>query len=297
MRWLPLTSILVACTPTDPRPSIAIDDGPPPSSTETASTEPARTEPVPAPAPAPKLASNCDPRTLVAARRAIATAIQKGVDAGVFADCHPEQIVCESERRPLVRSHSCQLFAYSAEQRWEIIIIPKPGTGVPTQLEIWFDESGTEAGRVDISGSTFGVLDGVLLEGHGEYASHTHGGEPARIGGASFTVENQRDQPIELELTGTRWLTAHSCELPRDERARPKPAGLALEDGLVDGSTMKATIPAHTTTSVSIGHPMQAAYMAYCDRFATAATFEIDGQAIEVIAEHHVVRREPLRRP
>ena len=278
--------LLVACAPTESMPE-----------PESISVEPVRTEAAPlAAAPAPELVSTCDPRAVAAARTAIATAIAKGVDAAMLADCDAEQIACATERAPLEHGTSCRMVAYASDARWEISIIPRPATGAPTQIEIWTDETGSEAGRVEISGCTFGVLEGVIVEGRGEYASHTHGGPPAQIGGASFVVENHRDRSIELKLTGTRWLTAHSCELPRAEQARPKPAGLALEDELIDGE-MTVMIPAATTRTVSIGHHVQAAYMAYCDRFATAALFELDDEKLEVIAEHSVIRREPLRRP
>jgi hypothetical protein len=289
MRWLSVALVL-ACTPTETQP---VPDPEPKPAPEQAAPTP---DPEPTPESPPEVPAGCDARAVEAARTAIATAIANGVDGSMLADCDPEQVVCATERRPLEPTQSCQLLAHHEAERWAILIVPRPATGAPTQLEIWVDESGKEAGRVNISGSTFGVIEGVTIEGHGEYASHTHGGAPARIGGASFVVINRRDQAVELKITGTRWLVAHSCELPRDERARPKPAGLAFDDGLIDG-TMTLKIPAGATKTVRIGHQVQDAYMAWCDRFATAAQFELAGQALEVIAEHHVVRREPLRRP
>ncbi|MCA9659853.1 MAG: hypothetical protein KC486_16030, partial [Myxococcales bacterium] len=100
---------------------------------------------------------------------------------------------------------------------------------------------------------------------------------------------------VELELRRVRWLVAGQCEIPREERATPKPAGIAREDGVIDGM-MALTIPAGASTTIEIGHEVQSAYMAYCDRFATAAVFAVDGAEVEVIAEHRVVRRTPLRR-
>jgi hypothetical protein len=287
VRWLqlvpfvPFVPFVIACAPTESMPDRA--PNPTPEKTPTAAPQP---EPVPESAPI-QVAPGCDATTIAAAHTALATAIAKHVDASVLADCQPEQIICETERRPLERTQSCQMFAYQGNERWEIVILPRPTTGAPTQIEVWVDQAGSEAGRVDISGSTLAVVEGVIIEGHGA---------PARIGGATFMVENRRDQAVDLKLTGTRWLVDHSCELPRTEQARPKPAGLALEDGLVDGK-MTVTIPAGASTTVSLGHAVQDAYMAYCDRFATAASFEIGGDTVEVIAEHHVIRREPLRRP
>jgi hypothetical protein len=240
VRWLILV-VLVGCAPTESMSESAPSPAP---------KQPVKPAVVVEQPPASDAAPACDARAVAAARAAVEAAIGSGVDANLLADCEPEQIVCEAERRPLERGRSCVLV----------------------------------------------VVDGVTIEGHGEYASHTHGGAPARIGGATFIVENHRATAIDLKLTGTRWLVDHSCELPRTERAKPKPAGLARGEDLVDGE-MTVTIPAGAIETVSLGHQVQDAYMAHCDRFATAARFVIDGQAIEVIAEHHVVRREPLRHP
>lgn len=308
MRWaLFLLSLSIACASAEPpapamaepKPSqepAALSEPATPESAEPAAPEAAGpTKTVVAPAPAPDTSTpTCGETTIAAARTALAAAVENGVSARHLASCRPEDVACKPERAPIEATDTCQLVAHPAEARWEIVIVPKPATGAPTDLEIWVDTAGKSPGNVRIDGSTFGVADGVRIQGHGLYRSHTHGGEPARIGGASFEVENRRDTPIELRLVGTRWLTAFSCELPREVRARPKPAGIAIEPDLVDGK-MTVRIPAETTKTVELGHEAQSAYMAWCDRFATAATFEIDGKELEVIAEHRVVRREPLR--
>ena len=291
MRWLPLALMMVGCAPTESTPEPAPNPAP---EQPVSLAEPQLASER---APASDVVTACDARAIAAARTAVAAAIGQGVDESLLADCEPEQIVCEAERRPLERGRSCVLVGYGSNDRWEIVGIPRPATGAPTRFEVWVDSTGQEPGRVNISGSTFGVVDGVVIEGHGEYASHTHGGAPAWIGGATFTVENHRATAIDLKLTGTRWLVDRSCELPRTERARPKPAGLARGEDLVDGKAMTVTIPAGAIETVSLGHQVQEAYMVHCDRFATAARFVIDGRTIEVIAEHHVVRREPLRNP
>lgn len=288
----------IGCAPTEPMPEPAPSPDQDPTQSQdpvavTEAAEPPIAEPPIASGPLPEDSPVCDARAIAGARKALEAAIANGVDAAFLAGCEPEQIVCEAE---LERSPSCRMIARGGEDHWQIVIIPQPATGAPTRIEIWTAADGQEASRVQVSGSTFGLVEGVTIEGFGRYKSHTHGGAPARIGGAEFTVENHRDQPIELKLLGTRWLTAHSCEVPRTERSRPKPAGLAIEPDLVDGK-MTVTIPSRTNTTVSLGHEAQEAYMAYCDRFATAARFEIGGKAVEVIAEHRVIRRQPLRDP
>ncbi len=219
----------------------------------------------------------------------------KGVRPAFLADCRPEAAICPLERTPIEDANACQILVFGDVSRLEVIIVPRPASGAPTQMEIWIDESGRAAGRVKISGSTWGVVDGVTIKGRGEYRSHMHGGPPAWIGGATFEVENLREQPIRLKLTGIRWLRAYDCELPRQEKARPKPAGLGFADENIDGA-MTIVIPARSRRTVSIGHEAQEAYMVSCDRFATAARFSVEGEVVEVIGEHRVIRRSPLRR-
>jgi hypothetical protein len=301
VRWaLLLVSLSIACASAEaPAPAVAEPkesrEPAEPAAAPPASPEPAAPAEVAAPPVSDTSTPACGETTLAAARTALATAVENGVDARHLADCRPEDVACTPERAPIEATDACQLVAHPAEARWEIVIVPKPATGAPTRLEIWVDTAGEQPGNVRIDGSTWGVVDGVRIRGEGLYKSHTHGGEAARIGGASFEVENRRSEPVRLKLVGTRWLVAYSCELPREERARPKPAGIAIEPDLIEGKTT-VEIPAETTKTVELGHEVQSAYMAYCDRFATAAKFEIDGRTVEVIAEHRVVRREPLRR-
>lgn len=244
---------------------------------------------------AAQASKDCTGAAIVAARTALKTAQAKGVKPAFLADCRSETATCPFERAPIEDANACQIFVFGDVSRLEVVIVPRPASGAPTQLEIWIDESGRVAGRVRISGSTWGVVDGVTIKGRGEYRAHTHGGPPAWIGGATFEVENLREQPITLTLTGTRWLRAYECELPRQEKAQPKPAGLALVDENIDGA-MTVVIPAHSRKTVSIGHELQEAYMVSCDRFATAARFSVEGEVVEVIGEHRVIRRSPLRR-
>lgn len=148
--------------------------------------------------------------------------------------------------------------------------------------------------RTRVAGSTVGVVEGVRIQGRGELAIHTHGGDAAQIAGASFEVVNEREVPVTIELVGARWLTGVSCEPPREERAPLKLAGMALRPGLVEGATT-VEIPARSTGTIGVGHEAREAYQGWCERFATAVTFAVGGQRIEVIAEHEVQREEPLR--
>ncbi|MCX4243487.1 hypothetical protein [Paraliomyxa miuraensis] len=307
MRALLLVLVLARCVSTEPPPRLApsatkedleveaanVPDTAPievaPVAGEPVAGEP--DEPIVLESPLPD--RPCEPVAIAAARAALTAATEHGVRARELVDCKPEAIVCPAARGPRAASATCQLLAHDDGGDWEIEIVPRPATGVPTGLTAWVDETG-EVGRVDVEGSTWGVVDGVRIQGRGLYESHTHGGEAARIAGARFEVVNERDAPVTMTVLATRWLTANSCELPREVRARPRPQGIAIEPDLIDGS-MSVEIPAGTTQTVDLGHEGQAAYMAWCDRFATAATFELDGKRVEVIAEHRVIRRQPLR--
>ncbi len=264
--------------PVDRDPAIEVRDG-------SKAAEPAGTQVLEA----------CSDAAIAAARRALKTAETKGVKAAHIADCRPEAATCPFEQVPIEGASACQIQVFGDLSDRRVVIVPRPATGAPTQMEIWIDEPGGLAGRVRISGSTWGVVDGVTIKGRGEYRSHLHGGPPASIGGATFEVENLREQAIRLTLKGTRWLRAYDCELPRQEKARPKPAGLAFADETIDG-VMTVVIPARSRRTVAIGHAVQEAYMVSCDRFATAARFSVEGESVEVIGEHRVIRRTPLRR-
>ncbi len=301
MRWpVSLLSALLACAAAEPSPSAGPSKPVERPAAESVEAAPApapaqEVEAAPAPAPEPVPAAPvCDATAIEAARTVLAVAPKHGANARHLADCRPEQVVCEAERRPLLATDACQIFAYQRDARWEIIVVPRPATGAPTSLESGVDETGKEAVRPRVHGSTWGVVDGVRIEGKGAYASHDHGGDPAKSYVARCEVENQRDEPVTLGLLGTRWLSDSSCGPPRKESARLEPAGIAIDPAPVSGKET-VEIPAKSSHTVTLGHEARNAYNAHCNRFATAARFEVDGERVEVIAEHRVVRREPKR--
>lgn len=285
---------LLACATPEPKAS-----PPPPEAPVAEAAAPVAAEPsVGGPAVTNGLSEEtleCGETAVSAARAALAAAISEGVAREHLEGCAPEGVRCEEERAPLRADERCQVVAYRRGDRWEIMVRPQPAADAPTRVEVWVDVDGALPGRVSVAGSTWGVVGDVRIEGLERRKSHTHGGPPARIGGAGFHVDNRGEAAVELELRRVRWLVAGQCELPREERATPKPAGIAREDGVIDGM-MALTIPAGASTTIEIGHEVQSAYMAYCDRFATAAVFAVDGAEVEVIAEHRVIRRTPLRR-
>ncbi|MCX4247417.1 hypothetical protein [Paraliomyxa miuraensis] len=217
---------------------------------------------------------------------------EHGVRADHVADCQPEQATCPAEYGPLAAGDACQIIAHRRDGWWDVDIVPRPTMGAPTRIEATTRVAGT-VDRVNVGGSTWAVIDGVRIEGRGEHAWHTHGGDAARIGSAELEVTNDRNDPVTLRLVYARWLTAFSCELPREERSRPKVAGMAVGSELVEGA-MTAEIPARATRTVTVGHEAQEAYSASCERFATAVTLDMDGERVEVIAEHEVMREEEL---
>ena len=296
-RYVFAVIVFVACSRGEPEPQPPSTPAP---ARATSSLEESPSTPAPARATssseavAPQREAGCEAAGVTAARTALEVAAERGVDGDMLDDCRPEKVACDSERGAIERGESCQIAAFRNDARWNVVVLPRPATGAPLELEVWVDEDGYEPGNVRITGSTWGVLEGVQINGRGKRTSHTHGGDPAWIGEASFVVDNRRDEPLDLFLVATRWLVDASCEVPYRERAQPRPAGIENEQGLIDG-TMTITIAAQTVQTIRIGHEVQPAYMASCDRFATAAVFELDGEAVEVIAEHRVTRRQPLR--
>jgi hypothetical protein len=147
-------------------------------------------------------------------------------------------------------------------------------------------------------GSTSAVsADGrVSILGRGEYAVHDHGGPPAHIGSASFEVHNQRERPLRVSVRDIEWLVGSGCNPPRAVAAHPALGELRLGRG-GQGVGASVTVPTKSKVDIEVGYAWQEAYMTFCDRFATRVIFDVEGEAIPALAEHHVVRRTPLSRP
>lgn len=275
-------AVLPACARSEPAPSEAE-----PTAVDRAIVEaPGR--------PPSSSASTCSDEARSAAARAIEL-FRAAAPAEALASCDPTVMRCDPDApdwNPTADPARCSLFTFASGEAWHVLALSPAIADAPTRLEVSL-YPGVDEPRVDVAGSTWASVGDVHVRGEQGYAMHTHGGDPAWIGGARFTVHNLGDAPVAIEVTGVRWLESNDCGLPREPRATPEPAGLAIDDGLIDGA-MRVEIPARTTQAVALGHQAQSAYMAWCDRFATAATFEIRGQRIEVIAEHEVTRMEPL---
>ncbi len=161
------------------------------------------------------------------------------------------------------------------------------GTDAIRYLDAWVDDTVVFAQRPEIHATSASrvVVDGkpVVIAGEADHRRHEHGGEAAKIGHATFTVDNGLGRPLSLTVSKVEFLTDHSCALPWDVRAEPK----VFE---IDPAEVG---PGRSEVTVSFA--AQGAYQAHCDRFATRVTFRVDGKKTPVTVEHEVIRFEPLR--
>jgi hypothetical protein len=115
------------------------------------------------------------------------------------------------------------------------------------------------------------------------HAMHEHGGHPAQLYDAKFTVHNGGSQPAVVNVTRVDFLESYSCDVfPNTLRSSPKPQPL------------RVTVPAGSTMPLEVHFSGVPAYEAWCERFAFRVTFDVDGTAMQSTAETHVVRIEPL---
>jgi hypothetical protein len=76
--------------------------------------------------------------------------------------------------------------------------------------------------------------------------------------------------------------------------ARPTSGGLLADDGVQKESAPEITVAAGAHVKVTVGFTSVEAYQVFDDRFAFRVGFAVDGEALEVVAETHVVRVTPL---
>jgi hypothetical protein len=178
---------------------------------------------------------------------------------------------------------------------WNVTVRPRVASGAPRWLEATVEAPATAAPvRMWISASTWALAarTPVVVGGVDGRVSHTHGGEAARVGDASFLVRNPTAAPLRISARRVEWLTSPTCEGPFEARATPTVAGLTVGDA--DSQTRVATVPPGESP-VAVWFAVQPAYYAYCDRFAARVTFVLGGEPVVVTAETLVARREPLR--
>jgi hypothetical protein len=159
---------------------------------------------------------------------------------------------------------------------------------------------GVRLGGIRSASTSATTPDGtVIIRGLDGSAMHTHGGAPARLGGATFQVTNQSCRSRTIQAETVEHLYGRSCtEAPAQVRARPRSAGLLVDDGSQTESRPSVTVAPGADVAVSLGFsPSVQAYYTFCDRFAFRVRFRVDGDPLVVVAETIVTREEPLRSP
>lgn len=238
------------------------------------------------------------------AERAVAFALDHAVAAGVSRDvldgCAFAASRCgdapdeEPEGAPR-GAPACVVAVDVSYGLWRVEIRPAARDGAPRWLEVTLDAALTlPPARTWISASTTALAPRrrVVVRGEDQRRSHAHGGEPATVGGARFSIRNDGPAPLRVAVRRVEWLTSPSCDGPFEVRATPRVAGLAIDDGPTERSVRVPT----GDSSVEVEFEAQPAYYAYCDRFAARVTFDVEGEAVRASAEWLIARREPLSR-
>ncbi len=169
-----------------------------------------------------------------------------------------------------------------------LLRIERPaGSDAVRSLEAWVDREVVYARRPDVratSASRF-VVEGkpVVIAGVTGRARHEHGGDAARIGHATFEVDNPLDRAVPVRAKKVEFLTDHSCGLPSEVRARPRVSDVSA-----------AELPPGRSQLEVMFEP-QGAYQSHCDRFAARVTFAVGGKRAPVTVEYEVMRFERMR--
>lgn len=122
-------------------------------------------------------------------------------------------------------------------------------------------------------------------------AIHEHGGAPASLDTARFTVRNRGTTPVSLAVRAIAFLTGSSCDTP-PATVQSRPTVVGIEIGGAPSSA-RVSIPPGAAPLVVRFSPVHA-YYTYCNRFAFRVTFDAGGDAITVTAETTVSRIDPM---
>jgi len=131
----------------------------------------------------------------------------------------------------------------------------------------------------------------LLIEPRESWAIYTHGGDPAKLSTASFTLRNNLEVPADVRVEKVEYLRGGDCNhLPRDVASTPVPHGLA-----VTGSSPAPSLQVAPGAEVDVDvhfDPVEAAYVS-CDRFVFRVYFEVNDAPRISLAETKVEREAP----
>jgi hypothetical protein len=133
---------------------------------------------------------------------------------------------------------------------------------------------------------------GVTIAGRTSTAYHLHAGPPARVGGASFKVDNGSDAAKVIRVAKVEILHDRTCEAPPTTvLAEPASGGLFASALEMRESAPELSIDPGASLVVDAGFAVVEAAQVSCDAYAARVTFDVSGEAATVVAAIEVVRR------
>lgn len=217
--------------------------------------------------------------------RAVSLALERvrteGVEAALLADCDPASARCGAASvDPFEPRARCVVEVLLGDGRHEVRITPSARTGAPVEIEVWVDARARETGFVDVASTRWALSADarVLVRGVPRTTSHTHGGDPAHIGWATYRITHRGTRALPIRLVRVEWIDTDR-----------------VEDVSPGASLSVVSLPPGASTEVEVSFTAQPAYATYHGHFETRAVFEIGDETLDATVEHHVIRREPLR--
>jgi hypothetical protein len=223
----------------------------------------------------------CDAASVTRALRiAYGRAIQEGIAADAMRGC-PTTAACEGAALSGTAS-DCEVHVGLYHDVYIVTIAPAARDLAPGRIEAWIDGGATMSGNFFVNGGRWAATSDATIAviGEPQHALHTHGGEGAHIGGATFHVTNRGDVARTLTLRGATWL-AHGREEP-------------LANPQLEGGAHEIEVAAHGVRDLTVSFPPQEAYQASGDRFAVQVELEVDGSVLRPQADISVTRVTPL---
>ena len=215
-------------------------------------------------------------RVRAAVRRAL-TALGEADPAAHAAlrDCaRPAAVTCGTSPAPTRAACSTQL----APEEWgfRVIVLPRAADGAPFEMHANVDTRDDTAHQAVISRNRWAVGRGVAIVGVTIHRRHTHGGDPARLGWASFRVWN--DSGAAVPLT-------------------------PLDGVFINNSLERPHTPLHTQVTrlppreseLAGRFPVQEAYQSWNNHFAARLRLQVGAEVLTPQAEFAVTRVDPIR--
>jgi hypothetical protein len=169
---------------------------------------------------------------------------------------------------------------------------PSPSGTVRTE------DGGAAITRVENS-TAEAVEQRLRITGLTSAVRHLHGGPPAKLGEATFEVQNRSAHPHRVRVSKVTHLRAHPCgNEPNEVINQLEASGIVVErQGNYQTSRPQITVGAGQSATLHVGFSWVEAYQVFCDYFSFRVTFLIDDQVPLVATAVTEVTRVTPRRP